>query len=257
MRAFEFLIEDEVSKPGVSNYAVIFGGRFQPPHKGHNAIYKYLTKNFNPGNVYIATSNKTDKAALDKYQQNLEVYNKRYEDYLNKKARAEERGTKIPPEPKKPNPPQVKSYFSFDEKKAIWTKLFGVPNNNVQFATVPAFDPKEILAKLPDDTAYITVTSEKDKDRYEGKTFYKPYPMSGNVPEPFDSVKDQLYPASEHGYYIILPSLEGGISATKVRDFIQNDKKSVDEKHNFLKSLYGKSAPAIFDLIIKRLNGDW
>jgi Cytidylyltransferase-like len=41
---------------------VIYPGRFQPFHKGHYAVYEYLTGKFGRSNVYIATSNKTDNA---------------------------------------------------------------------------------------------------------------------------------------------------------------------------------------------------
>lgn len=39
---------------------VIYPGRFQPWHRGHNMVYQYLTSKFGRNNVYIATSNKTD-----------------------------------------------------------------------------------------------------------------------------------------------------------------------------------------------------
>ena len=39
---------------------VIYPGRFQPFHKGHHAVYQYLTSKFGRNNVYIATSNKVD-----------------------------------------------------------------------------------------------------------------------------------------------------------------------------------------------------
>jgi cytidyltransferase-like protein len=39
---------------------VIYPGRFQPFHKGHYAVYEFLTGKFGRNNVYIATSNKTD-----------------------------------------------------------------------------------------------------------------------------------------------------------------------------------------------------
>jgi hypothetical protein len=39
---------------------VIYPGRFQPFHKGHYAVYEWLTGKFGRNNVYIATSNRTD-----------------------------------------------------------------------------------------------------------------------------------------------------------------------------------------------------
>ena len=41
---------------------VIYPGRFQPFHKGHHAVYEYLTGKFGRNNVFIATSNKVDGA---------------------------------------------------------------------------------------------------------------------------------------------------------------------------------------------------
>jgi cytidyltransferase-like protein len=40
---------------------VIYPGRFQPFHKGHHAVYQYLTSKFGRNNVYIATSNKVEE----------------------------------------------------------------------------------------------------------------------------------------------------------------------------------------------------
>jgi hypothetical protein len=40
---------------------VIYPGRFQPWHKGHHAVYEYLTGKFGRNNVYIATSNKVEE----------------------------------------------------------------------------------------------------------------------------------------------------------------------------------------------------
>jgi hypothetical protein len=39
---------------------VIYPGRFQPFHKGHHAVYEYLTGKFGRNNVFIATSNKVE-----------------------------------------------------------------------------------------------------------------------------------------------------------------------------------------------------
>lgn len=39
---------------------VIYPGRFQPFHKGHHAVYEWLTGKFGRNNVWIATSNKVD-----------------------------------------------------------------------------------------------------------------------------------------------------------------------------------------------------
>jgi hypothetical protein len=48
---------NELAEPQI---LVIYPGRFQPFHKGHYAVYEYLTGKFGRNNVFIATSNKTD-----------------------------------------------------------------------------------------------------------------------------------------------------------------------------------------------------
>jgi hypothetical protein len=52
------LLEDE--NP-IKKTVVIYVGRFQPFHKGHNATYQHLIKKFGKDNVFIGTSNKTDR----------------------------------------------------------------------------------------------------------------------------------------------------------------------------------------------------
>jgi GNAT superfamily N-acetyltransferase len=45
----------------IKDYVVVYSGRFQPFHKGHYATYEHLVKKFGKSNVYIGTSDKTDK----------------------------------------------------------------------------------------------------------------------------------------------------------------------------------------------------
>ncbi len=49
-----------MDKPVVKKTVVVYSGRFQPFHKGHYAAYEKLASKFGAGNVYIATSDKTD-----------------------------------------------------------------------------------------------------------------------------------------------------------------------------------------------------
>ena len=48
---------NELAKPQL---LVIYPGRFMPWHKGHHAVYQYLTSKFGRNNVYIATSNRVE-----------------------------------------------------------------------------------------------------------------------------------------------------------------------------------------------------
>lgn len=45
---------------------VVYGGRFQPFHKGHAAAYKWLQDKFGADRVWIATSDKTTAKSADK-----------------------------------------------------------------------------------------------------------------------------------------------------------------------------------------------
>ena len=49
----------EADKPKVTQSIIIYGGRFQPFHKGHYAAYQNLVSEFGKSNVYIGTSNDT------------------------------------------------------------------------------------------------------------------------------------------------------------------------------------------------------
>jgi len=49
----------EANKPKVTQSIIIYGGRFQPFHKGHYAAYQNLVSKFGKSNVYIGTSNDT------------------------------------------------------------------------------------------------------------------------------------------------------------------------------------------------------
>lgn len=54
----QMLLED---KNPIKKVIVIYGGRFQPFHKGHYATYQHLVKKFGKDNVFISTSNKVEK----------------------------------------------------------------------------------------------------------------------------------------------------------------------------------------------------
>lgn len=197
-------------------YVVVFGGRFQPPTPGHYKIYEWLIKNFDEDRVFIATSNKVDPVS---------------------KKNTEKK--------------EIKSFLNFEEKKYIWKKMFNIPENKIILSKSPAFAPLEILERMPENTVYITVTSEKDRDRYMNSRYFEKYPMINNNPADFDNVKGMLKGYKEKGYYIILPELKG-ISATKVRNIFLSDIPR-EEKKNLFQKIYGKFDQEVFDLIEKKL----
>ena len=105
----------EKDKPKMQGEIVVYGGRFQPFHKGHYAAYQNLVSQFGSANVYIATSNDTSTD---------------------------------------------KSPFTFNEKKEIATKMFGVPSTKFVQVNNP-YRPVEILKHYDGQTiAYIAAVGE-------------------------------------------------------------------------------------------------
>ena len=45
----------------IKKVVVVYVGRFQPMHQGHYKTFAHLQKKFGKGNVYVGTSNKTEK----------------------------------------------------------------------------------------------------------------------------------------------------------------------------------------------------
>ena len=114
---------------------VVYGGRFQPFHKGHYAAYKWLCEKFGKANVWLATSNKTSYKAED---------------------------------------PNI-SPFTFKDKQEIIVGLYGIPANRIVKCKNPTFSPKEIFKLYKDyDIVYIAAVGEKDETRYAASDFFIP-----------------------------------------------------------------------------------
>ena len=184
----------EKDKPKIQGEVVVYAGRFQPFHKGHNDAYQRLCSKFGSGNVYIATSNDTSSD---------------------------------------------KSPFSFNEKKEIATKMFGIPSNKFIKVNNP-YRPVEVLKKYDGQTiAYIAAVGDKDADRLQGK-YFKPY--KGKAGYGYDEI----------GYTYPIPAEANPISGTDVRKGLgSNDKEKA--KKFFLKA-YPKFDKDIFKMITTKLN---
>jgi cytidyltransferase-like protein len=123
---------------GSKRLVVVFGGRFQPFHRGHYEAYKWLCKKFGEENVWIATSNKTNFNAA-----NGDV-----------------------------------SPFTFKEKKEMMVALYGLNPRRIIQCKNPAFKPIEIFNLYKGyPIIYITAVGKKDEERYRTGTFYKPLPL--------------------------------------------------------------------------------
>jgi len=115
----------------------VYGGRFEPFHRGHFEAYKYLCKKFGEDNVWIATSNKTN---------------------FNPKA-----GDVSP--------------FTFKEKKEIMVAMYDINPRRIIQCKNPAFKPEEIFDLYKGfPIIYVAAVGKKDIARYKEGTFFRPMP---------------------------------------------------------------------------------
>jgi len=131
-----------------------------------------------------------------------------------------------------------KSPFNFSEKKAIMTKMFGIPSSKIVNVKNP-YAPSEILNKYDEDTTgLIVVVGEKDENRLGGKYFT---PYKGKVTEPY----------LDKGYVYAVPSQSNPISGTDVRYWLSSG-DAAERKKNFTKA-YPKFDDQIFKMITLKL----
>jgi hypothetical protein len=131
-----------------------------------------------------------------------------------------------------------KSPFNFNEKKAIMTKMFGIPSSKIVNVKNP-YAPEEILNKYDSDTTgLIVVVGEKDENRLGGKYFT---PYKGKVTEPY----------LDRGYVYASPATANPISGTDVRYWLSAGSEA-ERKKNFTKA-YPKFDDQIFKMITLKL----
>ena len=195
MELSNFIVE-AVLKQAVTDKIVVYGGRFQPFHKGHKKVYDALVAKFGSKNVYIATSDVQD-------------------------------GDKSP--------------LSFNDKKEIATKLFGIPSSKFVKVKKP-YQPVEILRGYDDTTtALIVAVGEKDDARLGG-SYFKPYTNDKNL---------KGYAVNAY-VYSELPSNSFG--ATDVRNMFRNNRMGGERKQKEFEKFFGKFDKVIYTKLIKSLN---
>jgi hypothetical protein len=195
MELSNFIVE-AVLKQAVTDKIVVYGGRFQPFHKGHKKVYDTLVAKFGSKNVYIATSDVQDSD---------------------------------------------KSPLSFNDKKEIATKLFGIPSSKFVKVKKP-YQPVEILRGYDDvTTALIVAVGEKDDARLGG-SYFKPYTNDKNL---------KGYAVNAY-VYSELPSNSFG--ATDVRNMFRNNRMGGERKQKEFEKFFGKFDKAIYTKLIKSLN---
>ena len=111
---------------------IIYGGKFQPFHKGHYEIYQKLVKEFGEENVFIST-------------QDINKNRLKQKDY------------------------KENHIFSFDEKVLIMNTMFNIPNKQIICVKRTPYLPswKEIPVE-GSDYALITICGSKDSERFNG-----------------------------------------------------------------------------------------
>jgi len=111
---------------------VIYGGKFQPFHKGHYEIYQKLVKEFGEENVFIST-------------QDINKNRLKQKDY------------------------KENHIFTFDEKVLIMNTMFNIPNKQIICVKRTPYLPswKEIPVE-GSDYALITICGSKDSERFNG-----------------------------------------------------------------------------------------
>ena len=131
-----------------------------------------------------------------------------------------------------------KSPFNFNEKKAIMTKMFGIPSSKIVNVKNP-YAPQEILNDFDSDTTgFITVVGEKDSSRLSGKYFT---PYKGKVEVGY----------LDKGYVYASPAQPNAISGTDVRYWLSAGSEE-ERKKNFTKA-YPKFDEQVFKLITLKL----
>ena len=131
-----------------------------------------------------------------------------------------------------------KSPFNFNEKKAIMTKMFGIPSSKIVNVKNP-YAPQEILSDFDSNTTgFITVVGEKDSSRLSGKYFT---PYKGKVEVGY----------LDKGYVYASPAQPNAISGTDVRYWLSAGSEE-ERKKNFTKA-YPKFDEQVFKLITLKL----
>jgi hypothetical protein len=142
MRINDIITESVRLVESVENIAVFYGGRFQPMHQGHFALYNKLVSEFGADNVFIATT-------------------------FGQKQQAMHGAGNYSTDP-----------FTFEEKAYIASRMFGIPENHI-VNTLPYRPDVKLVGRNPETTATVLAFSEKDAGRLKAGGALAPYPGKG------------------------------------------------------------------------------
>ena len=145
------------------------------------------------------------------------------------------RGGDRPGRPGRPAP------FSFEEKREVIVTLFEIPASRVVCVKSP-YAPREVLAQVPPEAAYVAAMGDKDHDRLRiGKYFQWFDPDS------------PLLPYAERGYAYLCPDGGPGVTASDVRAALGDPTRSAADKERWFRAFYPRFDRGVFDLLVERL----
>lgn len=144
-------LQDLLEAEKTKKLVVVYGGRFQPFHRGHYHVYLWLCKKYGKENVWIATSNKTNFSSKE--------------------------GDISP--------------FTFAEKQEIITTLYGIEPRRIVECVNPTFKPTEVFSQYKGyECVYLAAVGKKDIERYSDSKFFLPAPEDVD-PDSMMSIKEK------------------------------------------------------------------
>lgn len=132
-------ISEILTEAVADQVTVFYGGRFQPMHQGHFALYKRLAAKFGADNVFIATT-------------------------FGQKQQASHMAGDFSSDP-----------FTFEEKADIMHRMFGIPKDHI-VNTQPYKPDLGLVGRDPAKTATVLAFSEKDAGRLKSGGVLAPLP---------------------------------------------------------------------------------
>lgn len=207
------------------NLVVIYPGRFQPAHKNHAKVFKYLVEKFPYASVFISTSNKVD---LPKSPFTFE----------EKKVMLSAAGV-----------PEASIVQTSNPYVAIEiTKQFDSSNTKVIFAV----GGKDMQTEDGQKPRFNFLPTKR------GDAYFKPL---GKIAETDTTIIKDLLPLSSHGYVATTPTFNFSIKiggqrvsiegASQIRSLYRT--ASDNGKTEIITQLYGTFNEVIYNIFNKRL----
>lgn len=133
--------------------------------------------------------------------------------------------------------------FTFEEKRMIITRMFGIPEDHI-VNTQPYSPDITLIGRNPADTALVLVFSAKDEGRLEENEYLRQY--RNNV---------DLVPSTEAGYIYVAEIKDDGRSSTTLRNAMRMDLIDDEKKREVFIDFFGDFDEDVYNFILEKLNG--